>query len=334
MESTSLVKVPFDEGEILCIQNGNGEHVVLKPLCERLGIDAQAQQRRIMRATWGRKGAAIMAVPSAGGVQQTFCLHRKRLAMWLATLDANRTRVEVRPYLEALQERAADVLDAYFSGHPTLGPSYEQGLREGQDQARAALSEVMDRLAAAVQRSAPKRYSAPEWAKEAGVHPSTAHRWRQAAGLSGDLSRGQWEALSTTYEPQQDPALIETIVSELRQHPRGLTTEHLAELIDACEADILLCLRAHRDQVEPRPRGRAIWWSAYPQGQELEPIRRVLSGMTGEVTTRAVLEALGQPVHHGTQKQVARALKALGYVPAKTLKSGTQARCYVKRVVN
>lgn len=113
--SNELIKVPFREGEILAVKDERGEWVVIRPLCEQLGLDPRAQQRRIERSAWGPQGAAIMAVPSAGGEQQTFVLHRKRIAMWLATLEVKRVKEPARPYLAQLQEEAADVLDAYFS---------------------------------------------------------------------------------------------------------------------------------------------------------------------------------------------------------------------------
>lgn len=118
MTTADLIKVPFDDGEILCIQDGAGEHVVLKPLCDRLGVDSNGQGQRLKRAAWAKGWTCMMHVqlPGDGQRREVFCLARKRLAMWLATIDTDRVKEEVRPYLEALQERAADVLDAYFMG--------------------------------------------------------------------------------------------------------------------------------------------------------------------------------------------------------------------------
>lgn len=133
--SSELIHVPFDDSEILCVRDDNGgEYVVLRPLCERLGLDPRAQQRRLQRAAWA-KGAAIMAAPSAGGAQETFLLPRRRLAMWLATLPAARAKAEVRPYLEALQDKAADVLDQFFAG------------KAPKDPVLAAINEIGARLA-------------------------------------------------------------------------------------------------------------------------------------------------------------------------------------------
>jgi hypothetical protein len=115
--STDLVHVPFHSGEILAVRSAAGEHVVIKPLCEHLGIDADSQRKRILRSAWGKTCTVIMTVqlPGDGQRREVLCLHRKRIAMWLATLEVNRVREEARPYLALLQNEAADVLDAYFS---------------------------------------------------------------------------------------------------------------------------------------------------------------------------------------------------------------------------
>ena len=112
----ALIHVPFHQGEILAVKDGRGEFVVLKPLCEQLGLDPRGQQQRVQRAAWGGDAVACVlhATGSDGKTYEMFCLHRKRLAMWLATLSIKATREEVRPYLVRLQNEAADVLDAYF----------------------------------------------------------------------------------------------------------------------------------------------------------------------------------------------------------------------------
>lgn len=197
--STELVHVPFHGGEILAVKSGGSEFVVIKPLCVDLGIDVQAQQRRIERSAWGRQGTAMMAVPSAGGVQQTFCLNRKRIAMWLATLDTDRVRPEVRPRLELLQNEAADVLDAYFSGKAHAPQVSQEDIEQ-----QVWLSE---------------RLSAAEAAAELGVNRTTTFRWMRAAGHVKcqpgvvKLTRAEWVRLADR-EPQPAPLLRNGLSAE------------------------------------------------------------------------------------------------------------------------
>lgn len=89
--------------------------VPLKPLCVAMGIDARGQQQRLERAAWA-KGACIIHAPSTGGPQETFCLPRAVVPMWLATIDASRVRDEhAREVIELFQCRCAEVLDAYWN---------------------------------------------------------------------------------------------------------------------------------------------------------------------------------------------------------------------------
>lgn len=104
--------VRFDGDELETLPGG---HVVLKPMCRALGLDARAQQRRIQRQAWA--GAAMMAAPDARGcIQEHFCLHVTSVHMWLATIDANRVKPEVHEKLVRYQREAAQVLAAHFMG--------------------------------------------------------------------------------------------------------------------------------------------------------------------------------------------------------------------------
>jgi hypothetical protein len=124
----SLIHVPFHDDQVQAVQQDRDVWCVVKRLCENLGLDVQAQQRRLQRQPWA--GTAIMAVPSPGGLQPTFCLHLKSLAMWLATIEASRVKPEIRPKLIAYQKDCADVLyRRFFEG-------------EGQTSMRELLREV------------------------------------------------------------------------------------------------------------------------------------------------------------------------------------------------
>lgn len=122
--SSELVKVPFHEGEILAVKDDRGEWVVVKPLCDGIGMDTSGQVQRMKRQTWAEGWTCIMPVqlPGDGQTREVFCLHRKRIAMWLATLDVKRVKEEVRPHLARLQKEAADVLDAYFTKKAAPAP--------------------------------------------------------------------------------------------------------------------------------------------------------------------------------------------------------------------
>src|SRR5579859_2964046 len=114
---TALVRVPFHDGEIVCIQDERGEWIVIKPLCERLGLDFNGQLQRLKRQAWAKGTVCVIhTVASDGKKRAMAALHRKRMSMFLATLPVTRVHKEARAFLSLMQNEAADVLDRYFMG--------------------------------------------------------------------------------------------------------------------------------------------------------------------------------------------------------------------------
>ena len=53
--SNELAKVPFEGGEILCFRDKGEDYVVIKPLCEQIGVDVEGQRKRILTQAWGEE---------------------------------------------------------------------------------------------------------------------------------------------------------------------------------------------------------------------------------------------------------------------------------------
>lgn len=120
MSTMEMVRIGTDEVQAVR-QSGHG-WVVIKAACEVLGIDTQAQQRRLERTPWAT-GGMITAVGADGRTREMFCLRSDKVAMWLATIDTSRlANDEARAKLVMWQCEAADVLDRWVRG--------EQGVAE------------------------------------------------------------------------------------------------------------------------------------------------------------------------------------------------------------
>lgn len=92
--------------------------VVVKPLCDELGIDRQAQQRRLQRSPWAT-GAIMALVAKDGKVRDMYCLRADCVGMFLVTIEAAMVKDDaVRAKLVELQCRAAEVLDRWLRGTP------------------------------------------------------------------------------------------------------------------------------------------------------------------------------------------------------------------------
>ncbi|MFO0580510.1 MAG: phage antirepressor N-terminal domain-containing protein [Polyangia bacterium] len=127
----SVQLVPFLGGTLSALRTEAQGWLVLKPACEALGIDAEAQRKRLERTAWAT--ASIMEAVGADGRQrEMYCLRSDRVAMWLATIDTARIAdPEARQRLELWQCHAADALDRWArGGASTASPSRDTTWRD------------------------------------------------------------------------------------------------------------------------------------------------------------------------------------------------------------
>jgi P22_AR N-terminal domain len=139
-EVQELVPIPFRGTELrIASENGSG-YAAVAPICRALGIDEQAQRRRIERHPVLSKGGAIMATPSGGGMQETFCLRIDLVPFWLATIAPGRVKPELRDELIAFQSECARVLFAHFAEDRSkvLGSAHMSEWREARRAANRA----------------------------------------------------------------------------------------------------------------------------------------------------------------------------------------------------
>lgn len=128
-------------GDELTAVRANDEHVYvsIRHLCDALGIDIQAQTRRIRRQNVlanGFKGVANLATP--GGLQTFYMLRVDLVPLWLAGIRTSAVREEIRPKLERYQEEAAKVLwEAFQEGRLTAEPLFDELLQSDSEAAQA-----------------------------------------------------------------------------------------------------------------------------------------------------------------------------------------------------
>ena len=95
--------------------------VPIGPLCDNLGIARWRQTQRIQEHQVLSKGVITRTVQTSGGLQETLCLRLDLIPFWLAGVNANRVRAEVRDKLILYQSEVAAVLwDAFRpAGQPS-----------------------------------------------------------------------------------------------------------------------------------------------------------------------------------------------------------------------
>lgn len=118
--------VPFRGTSIPTAQIGGQVHVVMKPVCEAIGLPWEGQRQRIRRHPVLKPWTSVMLVQLPGDRQarEHLTLPLGYLNGWLFTASADRARPEIRERLVAYQHECFFALDAYwrrgFAANPRL----------------------------------------------------------------------------------------------------------------------------------------------------------------------------------------------------------------------
>lgn len=111
----SIVEIPFYSDNIQAVREGEQVWVVIKRVCEALGLDHASQLEKLKAKPWATIGL-IPTVAEDGKQREIACVDLKSLPMWLATIDAGRVKPEARFQLVAYQRECADALARHFFG--------------------------------------------------------------------------------------------------------------------------------------------------------------------------------------------------------------------------
>jgi hypothetical protein len=128
---------------VTAVRAGDNEiYVTLAHMCDALGLDTQAQARRIQRHTVLAEGlgwVAIMATQGDAPAQRrrVQVLRADLVPLWLTGVQASRVDETIRPKLEQLQRNAARILwHAFQAGE--LSADFGQLLEQADPESRAA----------------------------------------------------------------------------------------------------------------------------------------------------------------------------------------------------
>lgn len=116
------VPVPGTDRPIMATEHEGRPFVPLKPLCQALGLDDDAQRRKLHQAEWAVT-VMITATGSDGKSYQMVALDADHVPMWLATIQSSRVSDEARPLLVSYQREAATALRDYFYRGVAVQPS-------------------------------------------------------------------------------------------------------------------------------------------------------------------------------------------------------------------
>ena len=109
-----LSPVAFHGDTIYCIAYQNQPYTAMKPIVENMGLNWPSQSVKL-NACKARWGVAIIAIPSTSGEQNTLCMPVRKLPAYLASINPNKVRPELREKIIRYQNECDDVLWNYWT---------------------------------------------------------------------------------------------------------------------------------------------------------------------------------------------------------------------------
>lgn len=110
--------VKFNNQQVPVFFHNEKPYVVMKPICENIGLDWRSQLKRIKRNQVLNQGVVMMTTPSIKGDQDSVALPLGMLNGWLMGVDANKVRPEIKDTLIKYQLECYDVLYKHFMPKP------------------------------------------------------------------------------------------------------------------------------------------------------------------------------------------------------------------------
>lgn len=107
--------ISFHGQTVPVFSHNNQHYVAMKPIVENIGLQWEAQFKRIKRNDILNSAISMMEIPSNGGEQQMICLPLDYLNGWLFGVDARRVKPEIRSRLLTYQRECFRVLNEYFN---------------------------------------------------------------------------------------------------------------------------------------------------------------------------------------------------------------------------
>jgi hypothetical protein len=137
--NTEIVKVGSDEIEAARDTKGNG-WVVVKKVCDVLGLDSRSQQKRLDRQPWTVK-AMMTLTGSDGKNYEQYCISVDSTPMWLATIQSARVTPKAKAKLIQFQKLAAKALADW---------AYGRNVQQGSSFSMDRLNDTLDKLTEAM----------------------------------------------------------------------------------------------------------------------------------------------------------------------------------------
>lgn len=115
MNNLKTTVVPFHHHQLITVKDGGIIRVAMKPICESLGLQWEAQYKRIQRNPVLASTMSMMDMVADDGKQREMVtLPLEMIHGWLFGIEVTRVKEHLRPMLLTYQRECFMVLDGYF----------------------------------------------------------------------------------------------------------------------------------------------------------------------------------------------------------------------------
>ncbi|MFJ2456571.1 phage antirepressor N-terminal domain-containing protein, partial [Pseudomonas protegens] len=134
MSNTQLAIINFHDQALTVITDSGKRLVAMKPICENIGLQWEAQRQRILRHEVLNSVTFMTKATAADGKSYEYtCLPIDYLNGWLFGVDSSRVKPEIRPRLIQYQRECYAALAAYWQEGIVIRPTTLIGQTIGTD---------------------------------------------------------------------------------------------------------------------------------------------------------------------------------------------------------
>lgn len=102
--------------DVQAVAVGRAVYFPLRPLVEALGLSRQAQIRKMREDSRFADAFRLLPVPTDRGLRDAWCINKRAVSIWLASLDPARCSLKVRPAVERFQAALFAAADRFLFG--------------------------------------------------------------------------------------------------------------------------------------------------------------------------------------------------------------------------
>jgi len=110
-----LHTVPFHDDTLVTLAESETHYVAMRRVVENMGLDWKSQHAKLKQQSAKFACGDITTHDASGRLQPMLCMPVEKLQLWLACINANKVRADLRSKVERYQTESAIVLHDYWT---------------------------------------------------------------------------------------------------------------------------------------------------------------------------------------------------------------------------